>query len=174
MLLPLIWFSFPSFLEMLNLSSAFYSNLYSSIVTHCIRALYGCNLVIIVSEKHLVGQNVSNWYLSMESFFSWSTSHRLRKAPAVIQLWSHSPHFMSFSQIGTGLHSWIQDYSTLRPWSESHLCLLHYSTYAAVVCFIRFPQPNSFIYVSQCMLTEKPWKRYTPAEHSYCALKAKI
>lgn len=108
----------------------------------------------------------------MESFFSWSTSHRLRKAPAAIQLWSHSPHFMSFSQIGTGLHSWIQDYSTLRPWSESHLCLLHCSTCSSCV-FHKVPQPNSFIYVSQCMLTETPWKRYTPDEHSYYALKAK-
>lgn len=30
-----------------------------------------------------------------------------------------------------------------------------YSTHEAVVCFISFPQPNSFIYVSLCMLKEE-------------------
>lgn len=66
-----------------------------------------------------------------------------------------------------------KNYSTLRPWSESHL----YFFQAWSTCVFYKISTMWYVYLCFPVNTKKKkkavWKNYKPAEHSYCALQAK-
>lgn len=97
---------------------------------------------------HWLGASVKKVYINsisscMEQFVSWDTFKLLQQFNVGVTL-------LALSVSARFKESGLQD--TFRSGYIWNIC--GYSPHAAVIHFERFPQSNSFIYVSQCVLTE--------------------